>query len=288
MKKNKVTVDTETGEVLDSREPAFVKLYLNHICDIHSTSAGARNVLYSMVKRMQYDGIVAIRPKILENIANECGMKGKTRIQQVRNKISELSTTGYLQKEDHGVYAVNPWYFGRGDWQKILSDRHSGIKGIKFTTLFTNSGMEHSAESMLEDKEEPEEKKKELPATVKPKVPPFFDEMAKYGVDQNFIDQILKHRRDIRSKKPTPKAMNLILLGMIRTVQQGLMPSMEACLNHLVTETTWQGFKPEYLANTKKQNSRATPADQGGSIAATHERMKRINWGGTPDDNKRI
>ena len=247
MKNNKVTLDTETGEIFDSREPAFVKLYLNHICDIHSTSAGARNVLYSMVKRMQYDGIVAIRPKILENIANECGMKGKTRIQQVRNKISELSTTGYLQKEDHGVYAVNPWYFGRGDWQKILSDRHSGIKGIKFTTLFTNSGMEHSAESMLEDKEESEEKKKELPATVKPKAPPFFDEMTKYGVDQNFIDQILKHRRDIRSKKPTPKAMNLILKGMWLTVDNGILPNLEACLNHYVNETTWQGFKPDYF-----------------------------------------
>lgn len=117
---------------------------------------------------------------------------------------------------------------------------------------------------------------------------PFHAEKIKYGVDKAFITQILVHRRDIGSKRPTPKAMSLILLGMKRTVQQGLMPSMEACLNHLVTETTWQGFKPEYLANTKKQNSRVTPADQGGSIAATHERMKKINWGGTPDDNKRI
>ena len=284
----KILIDKGTGEVLDSREPAFVKLYLNHICDIHKASSGARNVLYSMVKRMQYDGIVAIRPKILESIANECGMKGKTKIQQVRNKISELSSIGYLKKEDHGVYAVNPWYFGRGDWQKILNDRHSGIKGIKFTTLFTNSGMEHSAESMIEGEEGNEEEGKKPPAKVEPKPNPFSDEMNKHGVDESFIDQILKHRREIGSKRPTPKAMNLILLGMIRAVQQGLMPSMDDCLEYLVNETTWQSFKPEWIKNTKPQSRGVTPDDQGGDISATHERMKKINWGGTTDDNQRI
>ena len=148
MAKKIIEIDTTTGEETEHRERPFVKLYFDHICDIHKTPSGSRNVLYSMVKRMQYDGIVAVRPKILERIADECGFKGKNKVQQVRNKISELVTVGFLKKEDTGTYAVNPWYFGRGDWKSILTQRHHGIYGIRFTTVFTDDGVTYKSESM--------------------------------------------------------------------------------------------------------------------------------------------
>ena len=141
-----IEIDTETGETAEHREPKYVKLYLKHICDLNNTPAGSRSVLFSMVKRMQYDGVVAVRPKILEAIANECGLKGKTKIQQVRNKLTKLTQDKFLSKVDTGTYAVNPWYFGRGEWRKILEDRHHGIEGIRFTTVFTDNGAHHSAE----------------------------------------------------------------------------------------------------------------------------------------------
>ena len=76
---------------------------------------------------------------------------------------------------------------------------------------------------------------------------PFSDQMKDYSVNEKFISEILKHRRDIKSKKPTPKAMNLILRGMSKAVTSGVLPSMNDCLDHYVNETTWQGFNPDWI-----------------------------------------
>lgn len=127
-------------------ERPFVKLYLDHICDLKNVSAGGKNVLMALVGIMNYKGLVAVRPKILESIAEECGLSGKTRVQQVRNRISELSKLKLLKKVDTGTYAINPWYFARGDWKKILDYRYRGIEGVTFTTIFTDDGVKHKAE----------------------------------------------------------------------------------------------------------------------------------------------
>lgn len=127
-------------------ERPFVKLYLDHICDLKCASSGGRNVLMALVGIMNYNSLVAVRPKILESIADECGFKGKNKVQQVRNKISELNKLKLLKKVDIGTYAINPWYFARGEWSKILNDRHMGIEGIRFTTIFTDNGAQHKAE----------------------------------------------------------------------------------------------------------------------------------------------
>ena len=94
---------------------------------------------------------------------------------------------------------------------------------------------------------------------------PFSEQMEKYGVDQAFIDEILKHRREIKSRKPTPKAMNLILKNMVACVEQRLMPSMNDALNYLVNETVWQTLKPEYLS--KKQGNNHDKPDIANQLA---------------------
>lgn len=137
-----------TEEVKEKKEPPYIKLYLDLLSDINNTPLGTRNVLNCMLKRLQYDGLVLIRPRVLERIALECDYKGKNKIQQVRNKIAELVRIGILQREDVGTYAVNPYYFGRGDWRKVLSERESGIYGVKFTATITDGTVKYNTEAL--------------------------------------------------------------------------------------------------------------------------------------------
>ena len=143
--------DTDSGDYKKAKEPKFVKMYVDHICDINNTPSGVKSVLYCMVKRMQYDSCVAIRPKILEAIANECNINGKNKIQQVRNKISHLVKIKFLKKVDTGTYAVNPFYFAKGEWADVARHRYEGIYGISFTTIMTEKGAEHSAKFIKDE-----------------------------------------------------------------------------------------------------------------------------------------
>lgn len=149
---NKIlVVDDESGISNEAKEPQFVKLYIKHICDINNIPAGSKSVLNAMVRRMHYDSCIAVRPKILESIAKECGMTGKTRIQQVRNNISSLVKTKLLEKVDTGTYAINPFYFARGEWRDIAKLRYEGVHGIKFTTIMTDEGQTHNAEFIKDE-----------------------------------------------------------------------------------------------------------------------------------------
>ena len=83
-----------------------------------------------------------------------------------------------------------------------------------------------------------------------------------FGVDQAFIDQILKHRREIKSAKPSPKVINLILKEMIKALSRGLFPSMEQCLNYFVNETTWKSFKAEWVSNQRGKTNATNKPDR--------------------------
>lgn len=105
----------------------------------------------------------------------------------------------------------------------------------------------------------------------------FSEQMQEFGVDENFIEAILKHRREIKSKKPTPKAMRLILKGMWTTVDDGILKSMEDCLKHYTEETTWQSFKPEYLASSNQQKKKGDFTFAGAAEQARRIAERRAN-----------
>lgn len=141
--KKVILVDSETGESSEQSERPFVKMYFDHVSGLNRASSGAAKVMVSMVRIMSYKGTIAVRPKILEDIADECEFKGKTKVQQVRNKIRELVKLKIIERIDVGTYATNPYLFGRGDWASILDKRINGIEGVVFSTYITDDGVKY-------------------------------------------------------------------------------------------------------------------------------------------------
>jgi len=134
----KIVLDKETGELQDyefvteavvSREPDFVKLYLNTILTAKNLPITHNALLNELLLRMSYadveEGqIIYIVPYDRERIAIKLGLKADT----VKKTIIDFVKTGILRKIANGKYQVNPHLFGKGEW--------NDIKRIRATFIF--------------------------------------------------------------------------------------------------------------------------------------------------------
>ena len=125
-------VDRETGEVLKTqhtytipKEPDYVKLYLDTLGTFTNNEGldkSLNDLLLETLKRMTYateEQVVIMNSYIKKAIAEECG-KSVKRLEQaltiwVKEKI--------MIRVGRGVYKVNPYIFGKGDWREIYNIR---------------------------------------------------------------------------------------------------------------------------------------------------------------------
>ena len=125
-------VDRETGEVLKTqhtytipKEPDYVKLYLDTLGTFTNNEGldkSLNDLLLATLKRMTYateEQVVIMNSYIKKAIAEECG-KSVKRLEQaltiwVKEKI--------MIRVGRGVYKVNPYIFGKGDWREIYNIR---------------------------------------------------------------------------------------------------------------------------------------------------------------------
>lgn len=122
------SVDLDTGEVLENevvtkskvpKEPEFIKLYLQDILHLQDIPAGLNNVLYELLKRMTYDNTVFLNVAVKRIIAESVGCS----IHTVHKAVSEFTKTQILMRKDTGIYVLNPFIFGKGEWKNIESIR---------------------------------------------------------------------------------------------------------------------------------------------------------------------
>ena len=151
----------------------------------------------------------------------------------VSNAIKDLEKKGYIYIDNSKT---------KRNYGRVIGI-HSGVPPIHSGVQGIHSGVESKENITIN-------KTKDIYADLK-------DE---FNISQESINEILKHRKDIGSKKPTPKALKIMLNGMKKTVSLGIKPNMKSCLRHLIDETTWQSFKPEYfdssLNNQKTSNEK--------------------------------
>lgn len=124
-------IDTETGEVKElktiqtvkvDKEPDFIKLYLNTVCVFKGLSQSATPVLFEFCKYMTYannaDGqIIMINSYIKEKISEELNLSVK-RINQVLTSIIKSGIFKRIENK-RGIYIVNPYIIGKGEWKDI-------------------------------------------------------------------------------------------------------------------------------------------------------------------------
>ncbi len=158
------TVTNEiTGEVLSSesqsitiskldKEPPYVKMYINDIGLWQGLSPGETAILYQVSSAVDYDGIVSLskyhKDKIKKILKVSDGF--------IRNTVTKLVAKHILLKTEaySGVYKLNPYWFGKGDWKDIIEKRKAfvvqltksygmplpagAVNGISFVDTFNN------------------------------------------------------------------------------------------------------------------------------------------------------
>ncbi|MGG3542853.1 replication/maintenance protein RepL [Priestia megaterium] len=148
-KEVKETVTNDDGEKLFqrhieesyvSKEPDYVKIYLDNILQINNLSSGIQKTLNVLLKRMAYDNIVVLNAYIKNQMAEELGFNT---VQSLNNNINKLVKEGIMIRKGTGTYEMNPFLFGRGSWDNI--------KKIRFQVIFEEGKISQKADFDYKD-----------------------------------------------------------------------------------------------------------------------------------------
>jgi len=130
-KTENVRYDKETGEVIESKitkltkltkEPDYIKLYINAVLAICDLSQSINPVLFELLKHMTYandcDGgqIIYLNSALRKKICETIGISSN-RLSHILTKVVK---SNILKRIDRGTFAVNPDMFGKGEWKDIL------------------------------------------------------------------------------------------------------------------------------------------------------------------------
>lgn len=131
-------VDGTTGEITGeerkkrqyavfSKEPAYIKLYLDHLSRFKGLQVSLNPILFEMLKHASYansnsrkGGMLLFLNKPLKKIiAENCGVS----LGRVDNAVTEFVKKGYMRRLELGMYQFNPFLFGKGEWADIENIR---------------------------------------------------------------------------------------------------------------------------------------------------------------------
>ena len=127
-------VDIETGEVKYEQqhitykiksEPDFVKVYLKDLLYLFGLAKYNIGVLLWMMQHVtyasdQYGLCTALNSTLKKDMMKALGIKHQGTIDNI---LSELAKKDVIQRVGRGVYRLNPYLFGRGDWHDITKIR---------------------------------------------------------------------------------------------------------------------------------------------------------------------
>lgn len=97
------------------REPDFVKLYVQDLCNINNLKKNAYQVLLQALYYLDYEGHITLMAYHRQKIAKAIGLTDQT----VKNQLTLLCQKKILKRKSNMIYAVNPDLFAKGDWANI-------------------------------------------------------------------------------------------------------------------------------------------------------------------------
>ncbi len=123
-----VVVDSQTGEVMRrkttlqfKKEPAYVKLYFDCLgvyIKNDGLSSSLNEMLIEVLKRCTYaekGQIVHLDKYTKEQV---CKASGKS-MERMKQAIKTWQKNNILKRVSRGVYEINPFIFGKGEWRDI-------------------------------------------------------------------------------------------------------------------------------------------------------------------------
>lgn len=117
-------VDRETGEEIRREEvydvpvpsePEYVKLYLGDLVKLHDLPGSSSNILYELLKFMDYTNSVIVIAARRREICNSLGIQEVT----FKKALTALVQADVLIKKERSLFLFNPNLFGRGPWNNI-------------------------------------------------------------------------------------------------------------------------------------------------------------------------
>ena len=129
-------VDNQTGEVtqsikktefINSKEPNYIKLYVDTLLTFKNLSKSLNPILIEFLKYMSYasvsDGtggqIIYVNAHMKKLIAAATGLK----IDRINKALTDFVKANVFKRIATGTYQVNPYLFGKGEWKDIKSIR---------------------------------------------------------------------------------------------------------------------------------------------------------------------
>ena len=127
------------------KEPPYVKMYLDDISSIFRLKKGASDLLYELVRRIDFEGMIALNSYIKKGIAGRLDCK----MQTIDNNLQKLIREKIIIRVGLGSFEVNPNLFAKGEWHEIYKRRNNG----KFKLEITYNGNERSIKGSVDDSE---------------------------------------------------------------------------------------------------------------------------------------
>lgn len=120
-------IKRHTQRVRYSKEPTYVKLYLDHLSRFKGLQLSLNPILAELLKNTSYadsseeDGgmILYLNKPLKADIAKRCAVS----LSRVDHAITEFVKKGYMRRLDLGKYQFNAYFFGKGEWKDIENIR---------------------------------------------------------------------------------------------------------------------------------------------------------------------
>ena len=127
-------IDNETGEITKERkritysvpsEPDFVKVYLKDLLYLFGLPKYSMGVLLWMMQHVTYASdkyglCTALNSALKDDMKDALGIKHQGTIDNI---LSDLVKKNVIKRLGRGLYRLNPYLFGRGDWRDITDIR---------------------------------------------------------------------------------------------------------------------------------------------------------------------
>lgn len=118
---------TETITILP-KEPPYIKVYLEDIAKIQDLPSGSTNLLYELLKMMNYESNeIFLNSALKRRIAEKLGIKN---LKSIDNALTQFHQRNVLIRVDRGIYMANPNLFGKGTWQQVHRLRRLSVRLI--------------------------------------------------------------------------------------------------------------------------------------------------------------
>ena len=126
------TVNHETGEIKESttvravkgEEPSYIKLYLQDISYLYGLPATAGDLMHELLQYVTYGTQqIILNASVKEKICEVTGIAKQT----LNNRLQDLVNKGIIARDGRGVFVLNPYLFGKGDWKSVRELRSKNI-----------------------------------------------------------------------------------------------------------------------------------------------------------------